>query len=125
MSNLPRSWLGSTHSDIISGSSCVLSAGYKKFETLPEVEGAGLGTAFWAGESREAGVGWLRRETRVEGAAEDMVETLTVESALDSGLAAATGAGLAKGWAVCDWDSSAIILPSARETDCFGRKDGV
>ena len=54
-----------------------------------------VGAAFWAGESREASVDWLRRETMVEGAAEDMVETLTAESALD--LAAATGAGLAKG----------------------------
>ena len=123
MSSLLRSWLGSTHSDIISDSGCVLSAGDKKFVTLPEVEGAGLGAAFWAGQSREAGVGWLRRETMVEGAAEDMVETLTAESALD--LAAATGAGLAKGCADCDWDSSAITLPSAKETDCFGRTDGV
>ena len=103
VSILLRSWLGSTHSDIISDSGCVLSAGDKKFVTLPEVEGAGLGAAFWAGESREAGVGWLRRETMVEGAAEDMVETLTAESALDLAaesaldLAAATGAGLAKG----------------------------
>ena len=97
VSNLLRSWLGSTHSDIISDSGCVLSAGDKKFVTLPEVEGAGLGTAFWAGESREAGVGWLRRETTVEGAAEDMVETLTAEFALANDLAAATGAGLAKG----------------------------